>query len=366
MMSRHALRRVTTAVIALVAMIAVSCGDDSSGGAASPPPSTTHSPSTSTSTTTSTTIAPTTTAPGAGVPAADLDEAKRVVTAFVDSLGKGDLDGAAATVGPISEQQAEAAGGLRSMLQQSTEGHGAWIGATDRTVTAIGIDHGLVVVVLEGTLQVEGSTEHRVAAFPVRRAESAKVWFVEPWAHEIAQTPPLLVRSPSVDPLDYAKAELDEPVDVRVETALVGSIWFSFDDGAPDEVTVEAGPRSTSRSASAKERVVILFESGPTLYATAFRLVDDDAAPPSSTAPIAVRPSPIVSVPFVDENTNQLLRSCAAGNDASCDAAQVPGVLDDGAFSFFHRRCNGGDRTYCVLLDHLVEAELRMHAEEGR
>jgi hypothetical protein len=251
------------------------------------------------------------------------------------------------------------------MLQQSTEGHGAWLGATDRTITPIGVDRGLVVVVLEGTVTVEGDREHRVAAFPVRKAESANTWFVEPWAHDIADTPPLLVRSPAIDAADEARVPLEEQQHVTFETALPGRVWVSFDDHSPSATVVEAGPRSTTISGEARDRVTVVFDSDGTLYALAFGFVDNDA--PSSTAPPTTRPSSsIVSVPFLSEATNQLLRSCKAGNDASCDAAQQPGVLDDGAFSYFHRLCSGGDRTYCVLLDRLVEAELRMHARESK
>jgi hypothetical protein len=336
------------------------CGDDLAVPAS--PPATPQSTTASTAPSSST--LPTTTLPGDTVSAAELDEATRVATTFVDSLGRGDLDAAAATVGPVSEEHAAASGGLRAMLQQSTEGHGAWLGAVGRTISAIGVDHGLVVVVMEGTLSVEGNREHRVAAFPVRKAESASAWFVEPWAYEIAGTPPLLVRSPAVDPFDLARVETDEPFAVTVETALAGRIWLSVDDRSPHASPVDVGPRSTTVSADAAERVVVLFESGPTLYAKAFRVVDDDA--PTTTSPsTTMTSSPVVAVPFVAESTNQLLRSCAAGNDASCDAAQVPGVLDDGVFSFLHRQCSGGDRTYCVLLDHLVEAELRMHEAGG-
>jgi hypothetical protein len=36
-------------------------------------------------------------------------------------------------------------------------------------------------------------------------------------------------------------------------------------------------------------------------------------------------------------------------------------AVDNGS-SFFHQRGDSGDRTYCVLFDQLVEAELRMYA----
>jgi hypothetical protein len=193
---------------------------------------------------------------------------------FVDSLGKGDLAAAAATIGPSSEEHAAAAGGLKSMLQQSTEGHGAWLNARDRVVTPVGVERGMVVVVLEGTLQVEGTTEHRIAAFPVRKAESADAWFVEPWGYEIAATRPLLVRSPTIDDEERAPVKAGEPIVMTVETATAGSVWTVFDDKLPTKIDVTQGAHTSQITGDAEERVVVVFESGPTIYATAFRPVD--------------------------------------------------------------------------------------------
>ena len=72
-----------------------------------------------------------------------------------------------------------------------------------------------------------------------------------------------------------------------------------------------------------------------------------------------------IAVPFLSAATNTLLSECAAGSNAACDASQVPGVLDDGAFSYFHKRCDARVQIYCQLFDNLVAAELRMHEREG-
>jgi hypothetical protein len=283
------------------------------------------------------------------------------VVTFVDSLGKGDLEAASAVVGPISARQADAAGGLRSLLQQSTEGHGAWFGSRNRVENPVGIQPGLVVVVLEGTLQVEGETEHRVAALPVRKAESG-AWMVEPWAHEIGMTPPLVIRSPEIDGEDQTRVTSTGPVEVRVETALEGTIWAAFDDGMPQRIDVAIGERSTQVVGDASQRVVVVFDAGLTLYARAFALVDVNA--PEPTVPSTAGTSPVIAVPFVSYETNQLLRSCAAGNDASCDGAQAPGVLDGRAFSYVRQRCADRDRIYCRLFDHLVEAAQRQRSSQ--
>ncbi|MEO5842843.1 MAG: hypothetical protein ABIQ73_14450, partial [Acidimicrobiales bacterium] len=98
-------------------------------------------------------------------------------------------------------------------------------------------------------------------------------------------------------------------------------------------------------------------------FATAFRLVDVDAPVPT-TPTTTLHSSSVISVPLLSEEINQLLRSYAAGNDASCDATQTPGVLDADAFSYVRDRCSGEDQIYCRLFDHLLEAARRVHASE--
>jgi hypothetical protein len=184
--------------------------------------------------------APTTTVPQpitapspSAVPAADLVRAKQATVTFVDSLGRGDIEAAAAVVGPISEQHAGNAAGLRSLLQESTEGHGAWLGATDHVVTPIGIAPGIAVVVLEATLRVEGSIEHRVAAYPVRKAESADAWLVEPWAYVCGAAPPLPIPSPRVDAESWADPAPGARNEIEVRATAAGTVWASFDAAAP-------------------------------------------------------------------------------------------------------------------------------------
>ncbi len=298
------------------------------------------------------------------VPADELADAQQVALHFLDAIAAGDIDGAAAQLGPISEDNADAAGGVDQLLRDSAEGHGAWASAADRTVTPVGVEPGLVVVVLEGTLQVEGTTEHRVVAFPVRKAESAQAWFVEPWAYDLQDGAPIEITAPAVDDEEWAPAPGDptEPFPVVVQSNAAGTMWTSFDGQPPAGRDVAAGQPLTVDAPGDVQLVTVLFQSGPTLSAAAFA-VQDDAPPPSPTTPVpgTDQPAGEISVPFLDEDTNALLTACAAGDAASCDAAQVPGVLDDQAFSYFHVQCDAGDTVYCVLFDNLVAAELRMH-----
>ncbi len=164
-----------------------------------------------------------------------------MVTDFLDALGRGDVEAAASKVGPVSSERADMAGGLDSMLHAATEGHGAWADATGRVVTPIGVAPGVAVVVLEGTLQVEGSTEHRVAAFPARKAESADAWFVDPWAYDLASGAPLRIESPAIDEEEWATVPSGASRDVTVGAASAGTVWASFDGRRPEERQIAAG-----------------------------------------------------------------------------------------------------------------------------
>jgi hypothetical protein len=223
-----------------------------------------------------------------------------------------------------------------------------------------------VVVTLEGTLRVEGSTEHRVAAFPVRKAESAGAWFVEPWAYDLSADVPVRISSPPVDAEERATADPGAPLQVTVETAEPGTVWASFAGGTAMAVPSDgANPATFPPQAGPHGLVTVLFHAGPTLYATGFVATSDGQPTTSTTAADGQAPEPEVSLPFLDADTNRLLRACAAGDAGSCDAAQIPGVLDDGAFSAIHQRCSTGHDAFCDLLDNLVAAELRRHQGEG-
>jgi hypothetical protein len=192
---------------------------------------------------------------------------------FLDALGRGDIAAAATTVGPISVQRTEAAGGLASMLRASTEGHGTWPSATDRTVTPIGLAPGLAVVVLQGTLRVEGTTERRVAAFPVRRAESANAWLVEPWAYDLSGSPPLEILTPAVDIEERATVPAGQPLELRVSAGASGTIYASY-DAAPPLVRPASpnGPVTFATQSPAPTLVALVLDDGPVLAAAAFTI----------------------------------------------------------------------------------------------
>jgi hypothetical protein len=87
-------------------------------------------------------------------------------------------------------------------------------------------------------------------------------------------------------------------------------------------------------------------------------------APPaaSTTAPPAVATA---LIPGLSAETIAILDSCLAGSDTSCDKAQEPGRLNDSNFSRLNEACTRKAAGACELKQRLVEAELRMHCNQG-
>lgn len=224
------------------------------------------------------------------VPDAELAEAERLVLAFLDAIAAGDVEVAAAMVGPVSEQHAdEELGGLLDLLRVSAEGHGAWSSAEDREVTTVGVEPGLAVVVLEGTLSLEGTLEHRIAAFPVRRAEAADTWLVEPWADDI-EAPIVEITAPDIDEEERTVLPVGvTEVEYRIDPAPTGepaTVWEAMDgEPYPPDVTSEPLSVSSGHNAVGDRSVVVLvaWEQGPTVGATAFRIDRPDATDPVPT-----------------------------------------------------------------------------------
>jgi hypothetical protein len=199
---------VAAIAVGLVVVSMVSSDEQGLDLSSDPPAQTTQTPAAN----------PTTSVPTS--PAAD-PRALAAVTSFVDALGHGDLVTAARLLGPQSEQYATAtAGSVDAMLRAASEGYGSWVSSTDRETTAMVVEEGVVVVVLRGTRRTEGMDEQRVDAIPVRHAESADAWFVEPWAF---------------DPTTDSRIELVDPAPASgavTDLAPGGAITVTAPDGA--------------------------------------------------------------------------------------------------------------------------------------
>ncbi|MEZ5409513.1 MAG: hypothetical protein R2761_15905 [Acidimicrobiales bacterium] len=285
---RPTLAALAAAALAVAGLLAASCGSDatSSDTTAAPSSSSTDVDTTVTTEGTEPTDPGDPSSPGSIlVPGEEVAAAADRVTGFLDALGAGDIEQAATFVGPVSEQRAEAAGGLESLLRQSVEGHGAWSAAADRTVTGVAIDRGLVAVQLEGTLSVEGQTEHRVEVFPVRRAESAGAWFVEPWAYDVAAGSPIEIVSPPVDDEERATTDPSTPLAVTVRPATDGTLVVVFDAVAPVSTDVTAGEPATATAPTAgTSSVIVVLRSDTDVAARGFVTGAGDERPTEPAA----------------------------------------------------------------------------------
>jgi len=76
-------------------------------------------------------------------------------------------------------------------------------------------------------------------------------------------------------------------------------------------------------------------------------------------------PTTLINIDFISDNANTLLSRCASGDASACDESQRNAeISSDSVFSRFHERCQSGDQDYCLLLDGLVAAEIRMRGLE--
>jgi hypothetical protein len=217
---------------------------------------------------------PPTTSPSEITSAPGSDQA---VLAFLDALGDGDLEGAAARLGPASEAYLEAtAGSVESFLRVAEEGYGPWAASPDRRTSIVEIRTGEVVVVVTGTVEVEGTTERRADAFAARYAESARAWFVESWAHD-----------PDADAFTLRVTDARDRVEIF--TPAEGSAWLAVDDTAPIRIDIDADHTGTwdlSLPVDGQHLVVVAFINDTTFTAMASRTpCRPPDAPPSGWCP---------------------------------------------------------------------------------
>lgn len=168
------------------------------------------------------------------------------VLGFLDALGGGDFAGAANRLGMASEAYLTAtSGSVEDHLRQVTEGYGAWAAASDRTTSTVALSPGEVVVVVSGTVSREGTVEELVHAFPARYAESAGAWFVEPWAHDPAESQSELVLN-TPDPDTGGRPPVFDRIDEVAATAPGrGTAWLAIDGQQPLATTVGADGEAT-------------------------------------------------------------------------------------------------------------------------
>jgi len=156
------------------------------------------------------------------------------VFAWIQALGTGDTDTAAALLGPASRRYIESLGTTPERYSfDFQEGYGAWAGAPDLVLTPVGIPDAGVVVVLSGTYAGEGSaTTDRIDAIPAVEVVEGQ-WAVEPVAYGSTARQPLKVVRPEPHPEGWWSGQGPDAV-FEATSEVPATFWFSL-DGAPAE-----------------------------------------------------------------------------------------------------------------------------------
>jgi hypothetical protein len=140
------------------------------------------------------------------------DATSEAVLTWVDDLGAGDGDGAWQAMGPTSQAHFGSQAAFEEELSALAEGYGAWSAAEPDEVLVTPIlasDEGTIAVVtLVGTVEQEGSSQHRADAFPVRLVDGDAVLEPFAFAGELEVVVPEGVPSEGVRPPVAAGEEL--------------------------------------------------------------------------------------------------------------------------------------------------------------
>jgi hypothetical protein len=169
---------------------------------------------------------PTTSSLTSGADAAPAD----AVLAWVDALAAGDTHTAWSAMGPASQSHFGSESAFADEGSALAEGYGAWSAATpdDILVTSLVAsgDGEVVVVTLVGTVEQEGTRQHRADAFPVRVVHG--VASLEPFAFagEVEIVVPEPVPEGGTRPLVHADDELVVVVPRGVDAPMI-----RLDDG---------------------------------------------------------------------------------------------------------------------------------------
>ena len=207
-------------------------------------------------------------------PSADASRAINTVEDFIDALGSGDITAAALLLGPRSEEYLVATtGSVDAFLREAETGYGAWASSTDRQLSAVAVRGPASSSSLSRALiPVRGSPKSRADAFPVRHAESADAWFVEPWAFDPDTGGRIELVAP--DP-SAATPVLAAGAAVEVASAVPGQMWFGFDDNHLEEVVPPAADRGSNvtwnptKRPAGRHTLLVVYETEKTFTALA-------------------------------------------------------------------------------------------------
>jgi hypothetical protein len=152
------------------------------------------------------------------------------VLAWVSALSTGDLDTAWAAMGPASQAHWGSKSAFEAERTSLAEGYGAWsrVRPDDVYVTSLVAsgDGEVVVVTLVGTVEQEGSPQHRADAFPVRIVDGVARLETFAFAGELEIVVPEAVPYGGTRPIVHADDELVVVVPRGVEAPRI-----RLDDG---------------------------------------------------------------------------------------------------------------------------------------
>lgn len=262
-----AVAAVLAAVVGLAGLLATRNGGDEPSGVADPATTTTESPTTDDPETTT------------SVADREVESPEQAVRRWVDAVGRGDIEAAAARTGPRTRAAVEDRGGdLEQYLTVAQEGFGAWAAVENPMVTEVEIGEvdgeTVGVVVLSGPRASEGQVEERHDPFPVVLADDGR-WLVEPAALPGDGDRRIVVTSPSAAPGAIGRNGLAPGEPIEASAPGRGTFWFSIDgdggyrvEGEPAGAGVHASFAPGSIS-SGTHLLVIVYLDGGTLTAFA-------------------------------------------------------------------------------------------------
>ena len=164
------------------------------------------------------------------------------VNQWLEALGRGDEQTAAALVGPKSRRYIESLGGnVEGFMRESEEGYGGWGASPDRSTTEVDlgtVDGALTtIVVVTGTWRGEGEDGFRSDAVPA--VLIGEKWMVEPVAFDPQTGGRLEVLSPTRSDEGAEFSPLSPDGVVSASAAGNGDFYFSLDDNEPAHVDGE-------------------------------------------------------------------------------------------------------------------------------
>lgn len=165
------------------------------------------------------------------------DSATQAVMAWLQAVGEGEVEAAAALTGPRTTSYLEAStDGVAAYLREAAEGYGAWVAAPDLQVDEIplgtleAVGGEVTIVVVSGTNPGEGREGPTTDVFPVVNAGDG--WLVEHLAFDPTRDDnDPIVQIPRVPAGQSGLGSMAAGEAIEVIVPASGTVYFRVDDG---------------------------------------------------------------------------------------------------------------------------------------